>query len=293
MNHQLAAFETQRSRLLGLAYRITGSISDAEDIVQEAFIRWSASDADKIDSVPAWLTTVTTRLALDYLKSAHRQRESYIGPWLPEPFIAELHQPEQERELDESITMALLVLLEQLSPNERAAFILHDIFHFDFSETAAILNKSGSACRQLASRARKKIEPDKITPSLNTDKTTHSDIVAAFFSAVKDGHMQGLIELLQDNVIFHADGGGKASAASRILQGREAVIKFLIKAVSRSLVKASGQLQARQIWFNGSPGLVLWIAGEPITAFNFEIVEGCICKIHALRNPDKLRFFKQ
>ena len=283
-------FETHRPKLLGLAYRITGSTFEAEDIVQEACLKWMKSDHQSIQAPYPWLITVTTRMALDYLKSARVQRESYIGPWLPEPFLAEEVSPEGQHELDESITMALLVLLEQLSPAERAAFILHDLFQFNFDEIGEILGKSGTSCRKLASRARSKVGQDRVQD--HPDKEAHLAMVNAFFGAVKNGDMQGLVELLKDNVILHADGGGKAIAALEILQGLETVAGFLIDKVSPSFSHVDAQhVSADYTWFNGSPGFVIWVDNTPVSAFNFEIDVDTISKIHVLRNPDKLRLF--
>lgn len=291
MPQAIDIFETHRQQLLGLAYRITGSRFEAEDIIQETGIKWMAADHAAIDSPYAWLVTVATRQSLDHLKSARVQRESYIGPWLPEPFIVDTSTPESELELDESITMALLLLLEQLSPQERATFILHDLFHFNFDDIASILNKSGDACRQLASRARRKIDKDLTQPSI--DKNAHRDIVNAFFNAVKQGDMTQLLSLLKTNVTLHADGGGKATAARRILEGQEQIAKFLLQVVSTSFNKADVDLVVQHTWFNGAPGFVVWHDRQPVSAFNFEMEQGRIRKIHVLRNPDKLALFKQ
>lgn len=285
------AFENYRSKLTGLAYRITGSIAEAEDIVQETFLKWNDADINTIRSPASWLAKVTTRLSLDHLKSASVQREAYIGPWLPEPFVADREIPENEYELDQSITMALLVLLDQLTPAERAAFILHDIFHFNFNEVAEILDKSDASCRKLASRARKKIDRDGSHPKAGKDE--HHRIVVAFLTAVKQGNMRELIGLLQENVILHTDGGGKVLAVPRILQGSAAVGKFLIKVVTRAFTEfAPEDFTVNYTWFNGSPGFVVWHGREPDTAYNMEIEGGTIRKIHVLRNPDKLKFFK-
>lgn len=286
----IETFEAYRGKLIGVAYRITGSISEAEDIAQETFLKWADADHTSIHSPQAWLIKVATRMALDHLKSAKVQRQVYIGPWLPEPFIEDEEIPENRQELDESITMALLLLLEQLSPDERASFILHDLFHFNFEETADILGKTSVSCRKLASRARQKID----TQARQTvpDKHEHLAIVNAFFSAVKQGNMEDLLALLQEDAVLHTDGGGKAIAALEILNGAETVAEFLLQKVSPAFAATdSGKVEKKYIWFNGAPGLVLWWNAEPITAFNFEVENRAIKKIHALRNPDKLKFF--
>jgi len=286
----IETFETHRSKLVGLAYRITGSTFEAEDITQETFLKWMNAEHDSIRSPYAWLVTVTTRMALDHLKSARVQRESYPGPWLPEPFVTDNKTPESEQELDESITMALLLLLEQLTPGERASFILHDLFQFNFDEIATILDKTTSSCRKLASRARAKI--DKDTPLYKTDKNQHAEVVSAFFDAVKKGDMANLISLLRNNVILHADGGGKAVAVTEILQGADTVAAFLLKKVAPGFTAVdSGEVNVSFIWFNGSPGFVLSSDSNTVSAFNFEISDRVIEKIHVLRNPDKLVLF--
>lgn len=287
---ELETFETHRPKLVGLAYRITGSIAEAEDIAQETFLKWAAADHESIQSPYSWLMTVASRLALDHLKSARVRRESYVGPWLPEPFISDVETPEDERELDESITMALLILLEQLSPGERATFILHDLFHFDFAEVGEILGKTGTSCRKLASRARQKIDKDAMHH--NPSKEDHMEIITAFFSAVKKGDMEELVTLLRDNVTLHADGGGKAIAAPEILKGLDTVAPFLLNVLTPAFQAVdSREATMSHVWFNGAPGFVIWVDAKPVSAFNFELEDQKIKKIHALRNPDKLKFF--
>ncbi|MFV1983872.1 MAG: RNA polymerase sigma factor SigJ [Thiohalomonadales bacterium] len=286
----LDIFELHQSKLIGLAYRITGSIAEAEDITQETFLKWAATDQKKIQAPYSWLMKVATRMSLDHLKSARVQRESYIGPWLPEPFITDYKTPEAEHELDESITMALLVLLEQLAPGERAVFILHDLFHFNFDEIGEILDKSGTSCRKLASRARAKITRDKIQESSN--KSVHKEIIAAFFNAVKKGDVNNLTSLLKDDVIIHVDDGGKAKAALKILKGQQTIATFLVNVVTPDFSGMnSEEITNTYLWFNGSPGFVIRENSKPVSAFNFEIKNHKIKKIHVLRNPDKLKFF--
>jgi len=294
-------FEIHRSKLIGLVYRITGSRAEAEDIVQETFLKWLYADHRNINSARAWLMKIATRMALDYMKSASVKRVSYVGPWLPEPFVednrtseqelgANNTTPDKEIELDESISMALLVLLEELSPAERASFILHDLFHFDFEEIGEILEKTGSSCRKLASRARLKISRDGIQAKQTTNE--HAQMLTAFSNAIKDGDITGLITLLKENVILHSDGGGKAIALLEVLQGSNVVVEFLMDKVRPDFIAGeSSDVAIRMTWFNGSPGLIVRYNGKPVTAFNFELEAGAIKKIHALRNPDKLCVF--
>lgn len=289
---KINAFECNRAKIIGLAYRITGSSHDADDIAQECFIKWMAADSVAIRSPRAWLLMVATRISLDYLKSARTRRKSYEGQWLPEPFIDYQKSPEEEHELDESLSMALLLLLEQLTLGERAAYILHDIFQYDFDEIGIVLEKTTGACRKLASRARKKISMGSVVFQ-KTDKEEHLQIISAFFKAVKKGELRELTTLLSDNVILTADGGGKAVAIGEILQGMDSVANFLLHVMSPN---PSGEnmaiIKKSIVWFNGAPGVVIWSGCQPVSAFNFEIGHRRIERINVLRNPDKLRFFK-
>lgn len=290
----IQVFESHRAGLTGLAYRITGSLSEAEDIVQEAFLRWYDANHDTIHSPFSWLARVVTRLALDYLKSAKVRRETYIGPWLPEPFTG--HGPEGDLELDESVSMALMVLLERLSAGERAAFILHDLFRMDFAEVAATLDKSAAACRKLASRAREKLQfpaTQREDARRQPSRDQYMRLTSAFFDATKKGAMADLERLLKDDVQFHSDGGGKATAARRVIIGRVDVASFIIKTVGRAIQEEEDELpEFRHVWFNGAPGWVLCVKNQPVTAFSFRMENGLIAGIYALRNPDKLRRFR-
>lgn len=283
-------FNNNRSKLIGLAYRMTGSRSDAEDIVNEAFVKWLYADHSQIKQPQAWLAKVTTRLALDHLKSAKVQRETYIGPWLPEPFIEDNEIPDNQHQLDQSLSLALLVLFETLSPAERAAYILHDLFNYSFDEVAGILNKTSPACRKLASRARTKIQQE--VPQQAPHSKEAMKIGSAFFNAIRQGEMASLESMLKDNVEFHSDSDGKAAAAREILYGRKAVGRFLMK-VLHPLFKNEEQhnIELKSIWFNGVPGFVIWQDQQPISAFSFMSEDGQIGKVYVHRNPSKLSFF--
>lgn len=296
-------FEQQRSKLIGIIYRIVGSHSEAEDIVQEAALKWLQAQHNNIQSPTAWLIKIATRLALDYLKSARVKRLRYVGPWLPEPYIvpntwmeqsieayATAQSPEQQIELDESVSMALLVLLESLTPAERIAYVLHDLFGLKFEEIASILGKEASACRQLASRARQKIGSENKHDTCNVKQ--YRQLIGAFVQALREGDLVSLVSLLRSDVVFHSDGGGKVSAALEILQGIDPVIEFLMKIVSP--VFAAGDTDGvviAWVWFNGCPGLLVRQHARAVTAFNFKLQANAIVKIHALRNPDKLSRF--
>ena len=290
--HFTETFNAQRQHLLGLSYRITGSLSDAEDIVHETFLKWLHADHAAIQSPRAWLTKVASRLALDHLKSARVQRESYMGPWLPEPYVEERDTPDEQFELDESISIALMVVLERMSPGERAAFILHDVFHFSFKEIGDIIEKPSATCRKLAERARNKVRNE--APDRPPKKEEYLGVANAFFEAVKQGNVQTLVNLLQTNVIFHTDSDGKAPAALEILEDQSLVIDLLLDKV-RPVLNQSGPLQAmiQCIWFNGVPGFVLIEDNQPVSAFNFVIRNRQIDKIYVHRNPEKLDIFKR
>lgn len=296
------SYKAYKSKLIGICYRITGSVSESEDIVQETFIRWLEADHEKIESPYFWLATVATRLSLDYLKRASVKRQLYIGEWLPEPYVEDYIgewmpepagddklMPEYQYELDETIGMALMVLLDTLSPPERASFILHDLFYFDFDEIGEILNRTSAACRKLASRARAKIEKDRVQRLPSQDE--HLRVVSAFVAAVKNGDMAGIVTLLKDDVAFHSDGGGKVAAALTVLKGATIVASFLFEKVS--VGRNDAALRISKIWFNGSPGCVIFANGTPISAFSFQVQDHKITRIHALRNPDKLLPFKK
>ncbi|WDE07198.1 sigma-70 family RNA polymerase sigma factor [Thalassomonas viridans] len=308
-------FACHRDRLLALAYRLTGSVFESEDIVQEAYIRWhhtlkkstlkkstlekrtlqnSAQEPSprEIETPRAWLTTVTTRLSLDYLKSARCQRQSYIGPWLPEPLIANQQQPDNMHALDQSVTMAFMVLLDRLSPAQRAAYILHDLLGYAFDDIAEILGVSSASCRKLASRSREKINAGAEHEPVPAAQ--HQQLIEAFFLAVRDADHRALLSLLTDDVIFHSDGGGKAAAAPHILKGKEEVLAWMKKV----LIPALGQWQTLPgkrtlVCFNGSPGIVLWQEGKVISAFSISLAKSGIRQIYALRNPDKLQLFSR
>ena len=282
-----ALFKKHRDRLFGLAYRMTGSVSDAEDLVQETFVKWLAIDKKDIDSAEAWLIRVITNLALDTLKSARVKRRAYIGPWLPEPLIADPAQPERDLVLDESVTMALMVVLERLTPAERAVYILHDLFRFSFDEVAALLGKTNASCRQLASRARKKMGPPP--QAAKVAKPDFFRVVPAFWNAVKLGDFSSLSQILKEDVVLQTDGGGKAIAARKPIHGVAAVAKFLVKVLQPVFAaKEAAGFRVCRLWFNGAPGWVLYEHAIPRSAFSFQLVNGRIQGIHVLRNPDKL-----
>ncbi len=280
-------FESHRAALIGLAYRMTGSRSDAEDIVAEVCIKWLDADHASINSAYAWLTKVTTRMALDYLKSAKVQRESYIGPWLPEPYVEEREIPDNQHQLDQSLSLALMVLLESLTPSERAAYILHDLFNYSFDEIGGILNKQSASCRKLASRARGKIQQE--VPETKTTKDDIVETAEAFFSAIRQGEMEGLLSLFRDDVSFHSDSDGKAAAAKMVLYGSSAVARFLMKVLNPVIGRKNNvDIDVESTWFNGLPGYLIIENGKVISAFSFVVENGLISQVFVHRNPEKL-----
>ncbi len=268
--------------LVKLAYRMLGSVSDAEEVAQEAFTRWYSAGAPEVDSLRAWLTRTATRLCLDRLKSSARKREQYIGDELPEPLLLD---PGRQSEIDDTLSMALLAAIQRLTPSERAVFLLHDVFDYRFDEVAQVLELRPEHCRQLAVRARRSLRLDRVRSDPDpeaVDRLTH-----AFFHAIESGEVQQLEDLLSADVVFRSDGGGEVPATPKPIHGREAVIHFLERVLMRT--EPSPVLHRRRVWFNGSPGTVLTDAdGRPLTAIQFQIQDGRICGLFAQRNPRKL-----
>ena len=291
MNELVAQTQEYRSSLISYVYKIIGSQEEAKDIVQETTIRFISKKHDEIENTKAWLFKVATNLALDFLRSAKNKREVYIGTWLPEPYIEEKTHQNNEIELDESLSMALLVLMEKLSIKERIAYILHDLFEFKHKEIANILQTSIQNSRQLNSRANKKLQTKKkkYTPT----KQEHIKLTNSFLKALKEGDFEELKSMFKEEVSLYSDGGGKAIAARKVLYGdNDYISKFLVK-VTKHLFEASNKndVEISTIWFNGSLGVILKENGKVITSYSFEIKDNMILNIFALRNPDKLKYF--
>jgi RNA polymerase sigma-70 factor (ECF subfamily) len=273
------SFDPLRPRLVRLAYRMLGSVADAEDIVQDAFLRWLATDRTQVQSAEAYLRRVVTRLCLDQIKSARHQRETYIGPWLPEPVVQST-----EDEL-EDVTLPLMMALERLSPLERAAFLLHDVFDVGFDDIADIIGREPAACRQLASRARTNVRAERPRFDLPPDRGL--EIATAFFTASRSGDLTGLRSLLADDVTLHADGGGKRPASAFPIHGIADVLQLHedlahIFALNRSHVVMYGLI-------NGLPGFITREADDILQSTALRIVDGKIAEVYVVRNPDKLR----
>jgi RNA polymerase sigma-70 factor (ECF subfamily) len=282
-----AIFERHRKRAFKAAYRILGSVADAEDVLQEAWLRWQNVDRTGIHNPEAWLVTAVARLAIDQLRRARARREIYVGPWLPEPVVEETgaahSSPEDRLALADDISIALLHMLERLAPEERAAFLLHDAFDYDYGELAALLGKSEAACRQTVSRARKRVRD--ASPRFDTNASEHRRLASALESAIAAADPQALIDCMSDDVIFYSDGGGKVLAALNPLYGARNVSRFLLGIAA----KLQGVLETRQALVNGEPGFLMTVNGQIENVIAFAIANGRIVRIYAIRNPDKLR----
>ena len=279
-----SAFEPHRRALTGLAYRMLGSMSDAEDVVQDAFLRWHAAPRGEVAEPRAYLMRVVTRLCLDVLKSARARREAYVGHWLPEPVLdAASVQPDTAGELAEDISVALLLALERLSPAERAAFLLHDVFDRDFSEVAAALGRSEAACRQLASRARAHV---RASPRrFSADPAEGRRLAAAFMLAAQTGDVRALTGLLAADATLHSDGGGVRIAALNIIRGADRIARFTAGVVRKS----ERTMDVAPTLVNGLPGFVLRDRRGDVRTVAFEVGDGLIRAVYLVANPAKLK----
>lgn len=276
-----AVFHAMRPRLLHVAYRMLGSIADAEDVVQDAWLRWADGDREAVRVPEAFLRRVVTRLCLDQLKSARARREEYAGPWLPDPVV--------EPDLTEDVTLPLMLALERLSPLERAAFLLHDVFGESFQDIAESLGRDAAACRQLASRARDHVRNEK--PRFPVERTRGLEIAQAFFAASREGEVGRLGGMLAEDVSLYSDGGGKRPAASRVMRGSSEVIRTFA-AIARLMRGRMGAL-VRYAYVNGLPGFVTREADGILQTTALLIEDDCVKAIYVMRNPDKLRHLEQ
>ncbi|MBL0374531.1 sigma-70 family RNA polymerase sigma factor [Rhizobium sp. KVB221] len=270
-------FDPLRPKLIRVAYRMLGSVADAEDMVQEAFIRWIRADRPSVREPEAFLRRTVTRLCLDQLKSARRQRETYVGPWLPDPVV--------EEEQEEDVTLPLMLALERLSPLERAAFLLHDVFGLGFEEVAETIQRDPAACRQLAARARSHVREAR--PRFKVDQQHGLELATAFFTASRSGDMKALGAMLAADVSIHADGGGKRSAAIKPILGLEAVMN-VHEHLAALFIKHGSHL-VHTGFVNGLPGFVTREADGELQTTALEIEDGKVVAIYVVRNPDKLK----
>ena len=272
-----AGFDPLRPKLMRVAYRMLGSVADAEDVLQEAFIRWMGADRSEVQKPEAFLRRTVTRLCLDQLKSARRKRETYIGPWLPDPVV--------EEEEEEDVALPLMLALERLSPLERAAFLLHDVFGLGFDEVAATIERDPAACRQLAARAR--IHVREARPRFLVDKQSGLELAEAFFAASRSGDMKALAGMLSADVSAHADGGGKRPAAMGPIVGFDAVMQAHERLAAH--FRKNGSKFVRAAFVNGLPGFITLEADGELQTTALEIEDGKIAAIYVVRNPDKLK----
>lgn len=285
------AFEAHRSRLFGVAYRMLGSASEAEDVVQDAWLRYASAKRDDVRSPEAFLTTIVTRLCLDRLKSARAARETYVGPWLPEPVaIDERTGPEQSAALAESVTLAFMVLLETLTPEERATFLLREVFEYEYSDIAGVLATTPSNCRQLFHRAKARIEERR--PRFREQAQGKRELVRRFADALRQGDASVLTSVLAEDVGLWSDGGGKVSAARRPVLGRDRVTGMLVgirrSAPAQGIALDSVRMDIVDV--NAEPALALRVEGRLDSIYTFSIQDGAITALRIVRNPDKLRY---
>lgn len=276
-------FEDQRPRLARFAYRMLGSRADADDVLQEAFLRWSRADRGQIQAPAAYLSSIVARLCIDQRRAVEARKADYIGPWLPEPIVeADEPDPAGQLEMSESVSLALLLVLESLSPIERAAFLLRRVFDYGYDEIGAILEKSTDNCRQLVHRAEQAVSQHR--PRFEPDAAAAERITGAFLQACQTGDMQGLLKLLADDVVVYSDGGGKAPAALAPVRGADRTARLFL-GVTR---KTPAEAQIRHVRVNGQPGLVISLGGVTATVLTFDVVAGRIVTCYVIRNPEKL-----
>ena len=289
----LAAFEEHRRLLFTVAYQMLGSVADAEDVVQDAWLRWSATDRADVADPRAYLVRITSRLALDRLGSARSRRESYVGPWLPEPLLtggtpvaggAPPPDPDDAAALGEQVSLALLVVLETLSPAERAVFVLREVFGLPAAEVAAILGRSEAAVRQTAHRAREHVQARQ--PRFDTDRATQRLATERFLAACAGGDVEALLAALAPDVVLVTDGGGRAKAARRPIMGAEKVARFLLATTAQGLAIPGLHVEVAEV--NGAPGVVAWVEGAPYMTISLVLVDGLVEQVLVVRNPDKL-----
>ncbi|MFI6934249.1 RNA polymerase sigma-70 factor [Streptomyces sp. NPDC050287] len=280
-------FETHRPVLLGVAYRMLGRVADAEDVVQEAWLRWSAADRSEVREPRGYLVRVTTRLAIDRLRQVKARGETYVGPWLPEPYVTDfgdtVPDTAERAVLADTVSLAVLVVLESLSPLERAVFVLREAFGYPYAEIAAMLDRGEPAVRQLAGRARRHVEERR--PRYDVDPAQRRDLTERFLAAAEEGDLEGLMSLLAPDVRLVGDSGGKSKAPLRVLETADKVGRFLLGASRKGIPDPS----FRFLELNGGPALLALSGGEPDAVFQLDVLGGRIQSVHIIRNPDKLR----
>ncbi len=278
--------EAVRRRAFGVGYRMLGSVTEAEDVAQEAVLRLSQADGP-IDEPAAWITTAATRLSIDLLRSARKRREAYVGPWLPEPLLEDpTPGPASQAERADSLSQAFLVLLERLSPVERAVFVLREVFDYDYARIAEIVDRSEENCRQIVTRSKKHIEARR--PRFDPDEELRDELLERFLRAANEGDVEGLEELLAEDAEFYSDGGGKVSAARKPLFGANRIARVLVKFTEK--VAPYGPFSVELLRVNGQPGRVMRLSdGTLYDVLTIDVVDGKIRTVRVIRNPDKLQ----
>jgi RNA polymerase sigma-70 factor (ECF subfamily) len=293
MTPALAPFDRHRRLLFSVAYQMLGSVADAEDVVQDAWLRWSAADRSEVTDERAYLVRIVSRLALDRMGSARARRESYVGPWLPEPLLTSgapvasgppAPEPDEAAELGEQVSMALLVVLETLSPAERAVFVLREVFGMSVAEVAGALGRSEAAVRQMAHRAREHVHARQ--PRFDTDRRAQREVTERFFAAVAGGDIESLVAALAPDVELISDGGGKASAARRPITGADKVARFLVGIAEKGGDIPGLRIEVAEV--NGLPAIVGWVGAEPFGSISLAVSGGRIEQVLVVVNPDKL-----
>lgn len=276
-------FERHRPRLFGIAYRMLSSRADAEDVLQDAYLRWHRGASDEIRSPEAWLVTTVTRLCIDRLRAARAEREHYVGPWLPEPLIGEAAPAaEASAELSSSLSIAFLVVLEQLAPDERAAFLLREVFDTEYAEIAEILGKSQAACRQMVSRARKRVRQQR--PRSQVSEAARRAVLERLAEAIRTQDKAALLRLLAEGASWTSDGGGKTRAALKVIRGRERVVRFVLAVLGRHM----DQLAFEMISVNREPALALRAGGQLFSVITVRTDGARVLDVYTVLNPEKL-----
>jgi RNA polymerase sigma-70 factor (ECF subfamily) len=282
---RLEAFNQHKSLLFSVAYRMLGSAADAEDLMQEAFIRWQQASEVEIRSPRALLVTILTRLCINHLQSARVRREEYVGQWLPEPLVtAPSQNPLLSFEIDESLSLAFLLLLERLTPMERAVLLLREAFDYEYSEIASMLEQSEPNCRQLLRRARQHIK--EVRPRFDASRQQREELLRRFSDATAQGDLDGLVSLLSREAVFHSDGGGKAPALPKPIYGAENIARGVLEGVRRLVPK---NLVRRFVEINGQPGIVTFLDGRPFSVFTLDVSNQLVSHVYVVTNPEKLK----
>lgn len=275
-------FEAHRSRLFGVAYRMLGSRVDAEDVLQDAYLRWHRADTTTVETPEAWLVTVVTRLCLDRLRASKQERALYVGPWLPEPIVSRtMDSAETQLEFANEVSVAFLAVLERLGAQERAAFLLHDVFDYDYADIARMLDKTEAACRQIVHRARERVRSGR--PRYSVPEQNRQLLLERFLQAATSGDREAVAALLSEDVSFISDGGGKVTAALKILNGPERIGRLYY-----CIARRNPKMSFRLIRVNGELGAVHLVDGKLHSVLSFETSGERILGIYVMRNPDKL-----